>query len=205
MFMHRNFCPMLVVLLLILRIDATLADAPTPQPAPFLISLHIANTPGHDYLDLDNPNSSFDITLKNVSSVPQTITDRLFIPFGVEITAINGTNLSAPVGLGDRRGFMTSAFSLQIKTLQPGEELAKRIFVVNLQARYNVTPHQDPRLVDGPILPRLAGANSSRFETVTLCAVYMTWQSGSRIAGTNSYQMLTQELVSVPVTVKTGL
>ena len=180
-------------------------NAAASPPAPFVITLHVANAPGKDYFDLDNPNSSFDITVKNVSSVPRSVG---FLDCALRITAINGHNLSIPHIISPTG--MWAAYALQ--RIQPGEQTVVHFLVSYLPKFYQVIPnnvyqmlyqqgrtstllHNDDRLVSGPFLPRLAGSHSSRFEIITASAVCPKFVSDKRFT----------QSISAPVTFKTGL
>ena len=178
---------------------------PPPSPAPFSITLHVADAPGKDYFDLDNPNSSFDIIVKNISSKPRYVG---FLDCALQITAINGCKLSSPchvVAIG-----AWSAYAAQL--INPGEETDVHFLVSYLPRIYQVIPnrvyqmlynqgktsillHNDQRLVSAPFLPRLAGFSSSRFETITAFAVCPTFVFDKRF----------KQSISAPITFKTGL
>ena len=174
-------------------------------PAPFSITLHVANAPGRDYCDLDNPNSSFDITIKNTSTVPRFVG---FLDCALQITAINGHKLSTPHCISPVG--MWSAYAPQ--RIQPGEETVVHFLVSYLPKFYQVIPnsvyqmlyhqgktevllHNNNQLVSGPFLPRLAGSNSNRFETITASAVCPKF----------TFDKCFKQSISAPVTFKTGL
>ena len=190
-------------------------NAPAPPPEPFLVTLHVANTHSQDYLDLDNPSSSFDITVKNMSSDAKYIGYRNFT---LQIAAIGAYKLSVPYRIVDRR-MWAAAYALQL--IQPGEETEVHFLVSYLPrfcqvlpngiyraspyaAKVFAMPYHDNRLVSGLYLPRLAGVSNSRFETVTASVVYTMRTRGGRI-GSKSYKVITREIISAPVTFKTGL
>ncbi len=201
---HFRSC--LAATALLLCCVASHADPTTTAspPAPFLITLHVANAPGKDCFDLDNPGSSFDITFKNTSAVPQTVPDdEAMFGMGVAIIAINGNTLSSPCGLA-KHGRAWSAFRSRQQTLMPGQETIRHILLSEYEPRFAVIPHQDPHLTDGVILPRLAGSNSSRFETITAIACYTTYRRGEAI-DRRTYKLISHEIDSAPVTFKTGL
>jgi hypothetical protein len=207
--MRRNFCPMLVAILLSFCIGSAMADVPAPQPAPFLVTLNVPNATGKEYFDLDNPRSSFNITIKNISSKPQIIWQDWcswgYYTVSLSVVAINGKTLSKPLGI-TKGGRSWAANFPDPQTLKPGEEAVRQIFVSDLEPIYYVLPNQkDKRLVSGPILPRLSGSNNSRFETIKAVAVFDTLNSGNRVVGNAHYGVWSGQIVSAPVTFRTGL
>jgi hypothetical protein len=196
-------------------------STPSP-PSPFLVTLHVANAPGKDYFDLDNPNSSFDVTLKNITNVPQKVwVDWLppgYYAVALHITAINGQVLSAPFIVGKELcGW--AANTPKTEMVYPNEEIERRILVSDLPPCYWVAHNNnnairfsvhDNRLASGPRLPRLSGANSSRFETITAYATFSTLgMFNISASGGNAYNarygVWSGQATSAPVTFKTGL
>ena len=140
-----------------------------------------------------------------------------FLDCALQITAINGYKLATPCCI--RPQGMWSAYAPQ--RVQPGEETVAHFLVSYLPKFYQVIPnsvyqmlykggrtstllHNDDRLVSGPFLPRLAGANSSRFEIITAVACYITWTRGKAVTP-HTYELITYKIASAPVTFKTGL
>ena len=211
--MRCNCCLMPVAILLSFCTGSAMADVPTSQPVPFLVTLNVPDAPGKDYFDLDNPHSSFNVTIKNTSSKPQIIWKDWcswgYYTVSLSVIAINGKTLSKPFGI-TKGGRSWAANFPDPQTLQPGEEAVRHIFVSDLEPIYNVVTFysqggrkvilNDNRLVSGPILPRLGGSNSSRFETIKAVAVFDTLNSGNA-----HYGVWSGQIVSAPVTFKTGL
>ncbi len=220
----NKLLPCLAAAALLLSCAASHADPNTTAspPAPFAITLHVANAPGKDYLDLDNPNSSFDVTIKNITNVPQKVwVDWLppgYYAITLHITAINGQVLSVPFAVGkELRGW--SASTPKTETVYPNQEIEQQISVSDLPPCYWVAPNErndkrfpahDNRLASGPRLPRLGGANSSRFETITAYATFSTLgmfniNTSAGDAYNTQHGVWSGEVASAPVTFKTGL
>ena len=129
-YMRSNGLLFTVFLLILGAVRAT-SNAPAPPPAPFLITLHVANAPGKDYFDLDNPHSSFDVTIKNVSPKPQIIwkdwCSNGYYAVSLSVTEINGKRLSKPFGIIKSSHAWAANFP-DPQTLKPGEETERRDF-----------------------------------------------------------------------------
>ncbi len=205
---YVRFC--LAAAVLFLCCAASPADPNTAAllPAPFVITLHVANAPGKDYFDLDDSNSSFDLTIKNISNGPQKIYAEWcasgYYNVSLRITAINGQLLSVPVPISkELRPWAANA--THTDTICPGRVIERHIFLYDLRLLYIVTPESeksqpshDNRLISGIRLPRLSGTNSSRFETITVCAVFDP-------SNTSGLASTSDQIVSAPITLKTGL
>lgn len=217
-----HFCSCLAAAAVLLSCAASHADpnATASPPAPFLITLHVDNAPEKDYFDLDNSKSSFDVTIKNTTNLPQKVWGDRFPPgydaIALHITAINGQVLSIPVGVG-KGPRAWAANARYTVTVYPGKEIEQHLYLYDLPLLYSVpsssdTQHHyyDSRLISGIRLPRLSGTNSSRFETITAYATFDTFGvfKLNTLTG-NSYDaqhgVWSGQVTSAPITFKTGL
>jgi len=153
-----------------------------PQPIPLSVTLSVTSLSGKngkDYVALGDPKTSFDITIKNVSSAPQKIyPDEAgpgYYSVSLQILAINGKRLPKPIAV-TRASRPWAAFSDSTLTLLPGAEAKWHILVTELERQDNAASHGGSiridwnRMIPGTAISRLEPDGQGK--TVTVIAVF---------------------------------
>lgn len=162
------------------------ADAPAPPPtatppaAPFQITLNVSKPAGSDEFDFNHPNSSFDVTIKNVSAAPQAVRqdgsswgyDNVYVRF----IALDGKTLARPIGIGRFcRGWAGNVARPQ--TLKPGDETVRRLLISEVVQVYYL-PAAHHKVTAVAVLDTLGGCN---FNSRAGNAKYGVW-SGQAVS-----------------------